>query len=78
MGDGSEWVVCKYNLPLIWDEILNNTLELQVKNQQEFLHQQLHRTSLAPPRTSGDSRHQHFPSDLKMSFSGKDESLPSK
>ena len=41
----------KYNLPHVWDNILANTPELQIKHQQEQ-YQQVHRTSLVPPRTS--------------------------
>ena len=42
----------KYNHPHIWDRVLINTPGLQIKHQQEHpKHQQVHRTSLVPPRT---------------------------
>ena len=42
----------KYNLPHIYDGVLVNTSELQIRNQWELQHQQVHRTSLALSRTS--------------------------
>ena len=40
--------VCTYN---IWDEVLINTPQLQMKQEEEPpLHQQVHRMSPAPPR----------------------------
>ena len=42
----------EYNLSHIWDGVLTNTLELQIKYQGELpQHQQVHRTPLAPPKT---------------------------
>ena len=62
-------IIDRYNLPHIWDGILNNNPEHQA-----------HRTPLAPPKTLGlyNSRHLHFSSDLKKLFRGKGESLSSK
>ena len=42
----------KYNLPHIWDGVLANNSELQIKHQWELpQHQQAHRTLLVSPRT---------------------------
>ena len=67
----------KYNLPHIWDGVLNYSSEFQAKNQWEHKHQKAHKISLVPSRTLGgyNSRHQHFCSDLKKSFIEKDKCL---
>ena len=56
----------RYNLPHIWDGVLVNTPELQIKNQWEPQNQQVQRTSMVSSRTCGSyiNCRKHFPSDL--------------
>ena len=53
----------------MWDEALLNTPELQIKHHQEHLEQQqVHKTSLAPPRITGSfikADNDNHPSDQK-------------